>query len=223
MKKILIQITLIFTSILFISSCNVFNKEVFEIKEIKFNNGIFWELEKGYITSYDKTIYLIPYKIEMEYNGGDLFYLSNGVRLRIENINKTTKIHDPQYYGSVLTDINKNELDIDEFKKYKEKKYFIYGLYEVNDYLYKIIDNNTPFDLNSILYIFYGDSKSNKLVSSIGYNEIFEHQEKLDDKIKNVFINKIKTPKTIYKNIDIDELIYKYFSEKEGVKFIKKI
>jgi hypothetical protein len=222
MKKILIQITLIFTSLLFISSCNVFNKDVFEIKEIKFNNGIFWELEKGYITSYDKTIYLIPYKIEMEYNGGDLFYLSNGVRLRIENINKTKKNHDPQYYGSVLTDINKNELDIDEFKKYKEKKYFIYGLYEVNDYLYKIIDNNTPFDLNSISYIFYGDSKSKKSVW-LGSNELFENQKKLDDTIKNIFIDKIKTPKTIYKNIDIDELIYKYFSEKEGVKFIKKI
>ena len=222
MKRIFTKVIIILTSIFLISSCNVFNKEVFEIKDVKFNNGVFWELEKGYITNYDKTIYLIPYKIEMEYNGGDLFYLSNGIKLRIENINNTTKNHNTQFYGSVLTDINKNELDIDEFKKYKEKKYFIYGLYEVDDYLYKIIDNNTTFDLNSILYIFYGDSKSNKLVSSIGYNEIFENQKKLDDTIKNIFIDKIKTPKSIYKNIDIDELIYKYFSEKEGIKFIKK-
>jgi hypothetical protein len=212
MKKILIQITLIFTSILFTSSCNVFNKEIFEIKEIKFNNGVFWELEKGYITNYDKTIYLIPYKIEIEYNGGDIFNETSGVRLRIENINGRTKNYDPQFYGSVITDINKNELDFNEFKKYKEKKYFIYGLYEIDDYLYKIIDNNTPFDLGSILYINYGDSKSKKFVSS-----------KLDDKIKNDFINKIKSPKSIYKNIDTDELIYKYFSEKEGIKFIKKI
>jgi hypothetical protein len=121
-----------------------------------------------------------------------------------------------------LTDVNKNQLEIDEFKKYKEKKYFIYGFYEVNEYLLKIIKNNTPFGLKIFTHIRYGDSKSKKSVW-LGSNEVFENQKKIDDTIKNIFIDKIKTPKTIYKNIDIDELIYKYFSEKEGLKLIKKI
>ena len=119
MKKIINHITIIFTSILLTSSCNVFNKEVYEIKDIKFNNGVIYNLEKGYISNYDKIIYLIPYKIEMEYNGGDLLNISSGVRLRIENINGRKENYDPRFYGSVFTDINKNELGIDEFKKYK--------------------------------------------------------------------------------------------------------
>jgi hypothetical protein len=74
--------------------------------------------------------------------------------------------------------------------------------------------------LNSILYIDYGDSKSNK-GGWFSSNKKFINQ-KLDDKIKNDFINKIKTPKYLYKNIDLDELIFKFFSENEGIKFIKK-
>ena len=183
--------------LIMIYSCNVFDKEVFIIKDIKFKNVIKLIQEGNYYYEGDNsepiidTFYFIPYVVEMEYNGGDLFYLSQDVELQLENINDTKKIYSPTGYGSVLIDVNKNELEINEFKKYKEKKYFIYGLYLVNDYLYKIIDNNTPFDLYGEINSRYGDSKSNKSVSG-GPNEYFKNQKKFVDEIKNDFINKIK-------------------------------
>lgn len=225
MKKISYKIIIIFTSILLNSSCNVFDKEVFIIKDIKFKNVIKLIQEGNYFYEGDNgepivdTFYFIPYVVEMEYNGGDLFYLTQNTELQLENINDTKKIYSLWSFtegGSVLTDINKNELNIDEFKKYKEKKYFIYGLHQVDDYLFKIIDNNTPFDLNGKITIHYGDSKSNKYVYG-GSNEYFENQKKFVDEIKNDFINKIKTPKYVYKNIERKDIIIKYFNEHEGL------
>ena len=120
MKKISYKIIIIFTSILLNSSCNVFDKEVFIIKDIKFKNVIKLIQEGNYFYEGDNgepivdTFYFIPYVVEMEYNGGDLFYLTQNTELQLENINDTKKIYSLWSFtegSSVLTDINKNELN----------------------------------------------------------------------------------------------------------------
>ena len=70
--------------------------------------------------------------------------------------------------------------------------------------------------MNGKITIHYGDSKSNKYVYG-GSNEYFENQKKFVDEIKNDFINKIKTPKYVYKNIERKDIIIKYFNEHEGL------
>jgi hypothetical protein len=155
----------------------------------------------------------------MEYNGGDLFYLNNGIRLRIENINNTPNKRDLEYFGTVITDIKNNEIKINELNKFKEKKYFIYGFHVVNDYLFELIINKISFDINSIWYISYGDSESKKDVW-LGSNELFEYQTILDEEIKNDFIRYIKKPKLKYENIESNELIREYLIKYEGVKFL---